>query len=76
MTQLLFDVVFTVIKVTLEPKPCVNIFPKFTVTCFRFNVFWGPRVVRRFVPYLVILCILTIGLIGRTLGLTLEVKIS
>ena len=33
-----------------------------------------PKVVRLFVPYLVILCLLTIRLFGRTLGLTLEVK--
>ena len=36
----------------------------------------GPKVVRLLVPYLVVLCLLTIRLFGRTLGLTLEVKIS
>ena len=35
-----------------------------------------PKVVRLFVPYLVVLCLLTIRLFGRTLGLTLEIKIS
>ena len=35
-----------------------------------------PKVVRLFVPYLVVLCLLTIRLFGQTFGLTLEVKIS
>ena len=55
MTQGLFDVVFTVVTVTLGLKPCVNIFLKFTVTCFR----------RLFIPYLVVLWLLTIKLFGR-----------
>ena len=33
-------------------------------------------VVKLFVPYLVAICLLTIGLFGQTLKLTLQVKIS
>ena len=64
------------------PKPCVNIFLKFTVTCFRFNIFGRvfhicvPKVANLFVPYLVVLCLFTIRLFSQTLGLTLKVKIS
>ena len=40
MTQHLLDAVFTVVTVTLEPKPYVKIFFKFTETCFKYNVSW------------------------------------
>ena len=39
MTQRLFNGVFAVTTVTLGPKPSVNMFLKFVVTCFRSNVF-------------------------------------
>ena len=56
----------------LVPKPCVNIFLKFAATCFRFNDFGICRrkVVRLFVPYLLVLCLLL------TIDWLLEVKIS
>ena len=50
MTQCLFNVVFTLIIVTLGPKPCVNIFLKFSG---RVSHICGPKVARLFIPYLV-----------------------
>ena len=80
MTQCLFDVVFVVTKVTLGPKPCVNMLLKFTVTCFRSNVSGGvfhvcvTTVVKLFVQYLVAICLFNNRIIWSNFGINFTGK--